>query len=573
MNFSVKIPVIDLIRFHVSRITAIVHGLIFTMLVTFLSDFTMHVTGIKLLINEHTTAILAHYSNFAGNVVSGYLANPPLVITVSLIFLVPITVFNIVLILVSFIRFSKYYINNTFLLVSRIPLLVKILFSRSSYTSLWTTALNSLSHAMYSLLLYLDEQLDAFLIFRDPWIIVTWYRLVRRRLLFMLNPMIRFANKTFDFINTGGATDDKDDMLNLMDTVTSKASQPHIPELVVSLFKSINICDYEDLIPDTWKKITATIDERMSSKLKTALLVTGTSGSGKSSFLNWFEKNHDNSAILRLNISRHKDHQDTVALQKIIESDEAGTLLKHKSIIIVDDVEYLFTREIDGYQAIQSMMHTIEKTRSTHTWIVTGSHYFISFLKKIIPIHSIFPFQLDPARETGTSMQTLIQHHITTNGYKLLVKPTSQQRNEIAKLVKNKNLGNNEIMPWLTNHYFRTMQGLGGPCLSFHTFYILRSIVGIQGNSIVVQSPDYLDLPVTIPYGMEALFVLQSLFIHKHVDKKMIERSLLMEPGSASMILSMLHDNNIIELEGDFYRINPILYKQTADRLVAANLL
>jgi hypothetical protein len=326
-------------------------------------------------------------------------------------------------------------------------------------------------------------------------------------------------------------------------------------------------------IPEIENKINECLS-RWENDLLSGMLITGFPGNGKSSILKALnERYRGKYAVKYYAPDRGADlWKDAYFIELSNYSFDKIPGMK-KSVIILDNMECLFTQVFDGFNGIQKLLLLIEKTKSRVLWIIACGQVFYQFYSKFSPLKDVFPYFLDLSILDYNQIADVLQWEINQSGYEFQYVPDSKLLKKLKKRIKRKDIDNREIQGLIRDEFFQRLYEKGLNNQNFFHFYFLKSIRNTSDKKVFMDMPEFLELKEAVDLSQTDLFILQAIILHNTLNKESLMEILNLDSNSASLRLSLLYEKNLIRKNMDGFSINPALAPQIIRLLKQKNLL
>ena len=164
-----------------------------------------------------------------------------------------------------------------------------------------------------------------------------------------------------------------------------------------------------------------------------ALLVVGTRGSGKTSLIDCaLSRSFSSLEILRGKFS-NRVVDSTGLRQSLVEAlglsdpDSIETELgAHRRVVVLEEIERTFLREIGGFHAIHELQRLIAATCRTTLWIIACNQRAFDLLDRVVKLGDGFSHRIDTASVSGESLREAIMVRHDLSGLDLQFLPPPQ---------------------------------------------------------------------------------------------------------------------------------------------------
>lgn len=335
---------------------------------------------------------------------------------------------------------------------------------------------------------------------------------------------------------------------------------------------------FEGREKETEKIMTAY--ESWASGHYASTIVTGDKWTGITSFLNYvqatlkfnhrvyrmgFVGNNDDSSEMLQRIATLVGMSKTASLDELI-----GHLISERNrIVVLEDIQNLFVRRMNGFGAISTLIELIAKTSSSVFWIITTTVYTFQYLDKTLGISGHFSYQIPLAQLTNEQIRDLIIKRNRVSGFKIHF----EEGPRLKRDKKFKTLSEDERQTVLRDNFFEQLNRFSSSNISLALNYWLLSTKEITDRQITISSLAPPDLSYISLLPDEKVFVIYALIIH---DGLSIDLCSLVVNSSANVLkrafLSLM-EKGLIFRKGDIFQVNPLVYPYFIQLLKSRNLI
>ena len=309
--------------------------------------------------------------------------------------------------------------------------------------------------------------------------------------------------------------------------------------------------------------------------------VVGENGSGATTLLNFFaagiEKKYN---ILRTEISEVIYKPDDLndffkSFLKIDSIKNLGELtaylnnLASKKIIIIENVQHLFLRKVNGFLCLKILFELISKTQKNIFWITTLSLYAWQYLSKTLNIADYFGYVIEIKSMRDEQMVKVILKRHKISGYNLNFKPSKED--EQSKSYKK--MSDEKKQEYLTKQYFSDLNKFAKSNISLALLFWLRSTKEVSGDTITIGSLRDIDFSFLSSLETSKIFTLNALLIHDGLTIESFSLINNLPVAQSRLMLFVLLDDGVIIQKNGLYKINPLLYRQTVTLLQTKNIV
>ncbi|MBN2806320.1 MAG: ATP-binding protein, partial [Prolixibacteraceae bacterium] len=308
-----------------------------------------------------------------------------------------------------------------------------------------------------------------------------------------------------------------------------------------------------------------------------ATLVLGEKGSGKTSFLHYFSKQIGSAYPV---IAFQSDEfltteSDFYALvNKLFQRNDLDTddaivayigALETRYVIMVDGMERLFLRRLDGFQLIHKLLSLILATNQQIFWVCSLSKHAADYLDKTIALGDYFDYQVEMDGISPRLIKGIIRRRNRIGGFRLnyLADPKTEEAR--SKEV----IGQDE----LEEAFFQELGKFAGNNIALSMQYWLESIETVNEELVSVRKFVVPDFNFLESLSNDKLYAL--LLIVLHGKMTIGDFSVIANQTSAqsSRILNILKEDSILVKQGSDFMLNGFLYRHVTRLLITRNLI
>lgn len=313
----------------------------------------------------------------------------------------------------------------------------------------------------------------------------------------------------------------------------------------------------------------------------TATLIYGEKGSGISTFMHMYFKEHFENSISTYQLIPQKRVQTENELLAIMgESLQKKPFKTYNDfekfvennapfVFFLDKLHLFYLRQPSGFQLLKRLFEIISHTSKQIFWICSCGLYAASFLDKSIGLFGYFPQLIKMKSLETDKVRNIIMLRHNASGYKLHFSPSA---GDLA--VKNfiKKPGE-EQQAILKEKFFEKINRLSQSNISFALQLWIHSSNKVEDNTVYLDSLDMLDLSFVYNLPDEVVFGLHALVLHEILDSQMLCEIMNTDKDHAYMMLMRLKDRGIVLQNNGMFAIHPLLYRQSLALLLDKNLI
>ncbi len=309
--------------------------------------------------------------------------------------------------------------------------------------------------------------------------------------------------------------------------------------------------------------------------------IVGEKGSGATTLLNFFETGLETKYnIFRTEIYEVIYQQNDLVeffktlfkINSIKNLEELIRFLNNqpsKKIIIIENIQHLFLRKVNGFLCLKILFEIISKTQKNIFWISTSSLYSWEYLNKTLNITDYFGYVVRLRSLEDEQMINVILKRHKISGYNLNFKPSREEEENKGYL----RIPDEKKQGYLSKQYFSDLNKFAKSNISLALLFWLRSTREVSGDTITIGSLRDIDFSFLSSLDTNKVFTLNSLLIHDGLTVESFSLvNNLPESQSRLMLLVLLDDGVIVQKNG-LFKINPLLYRQTVTLLQTKNII
>ena len=309
--------------------------------------------------------------------------------------------------------------------------------------------------------------------------------------------------------------------------------------------------------------------------------IIGEKGSGATTLLNFFEIRIETKYnILRTEITNAVYKKEVFegflkAFLNINSTKNFEELIVHlnnqpaKRIIIIENIQHLFLRKVNGFLCLKILFEIISKTQKNIFWITTASLYSWEYLNKTLNIADYFGYVIRLKSIEDEQMVRVILKRHKISGYNLSFKPSKEE--EMSKSYTR--IPDEKKQEYLSRQYFSDLNKFAKSNISLALLFWLRSTQEVSGDTITIGSLRDIDFSFLSSLETSKVFTLHSLLIHDGLTIESFTQTNNLPDSQCRAMFFVLLDDGIIVQRNGLYKINPLLYRQIVNILQTKNII
>lgn len=362
----------------------------------------------------------------------------------------------------------------------------------------------------------------------------------------------------------------------------AQAAVQKLPYVYQKLFEIIPLEEetFFEKRPVEMENLNKAFQSWQQGNYSTVLLI-GETGAGATTILNIFLKESGSKIeVVRLNSTSRIQNPKTLVdfLCRLFKNEELKDLDdliqflnngEDKRIIVLEHLQRFFLRKIDGFLCLNMLFELIFKTRQQVFWLVTINQYSFTYLNKTQALSDHFAYNVNLAELTVDQIISIILKRHGVSGYNLEFLPAKEDLDS----KKFQRFGVSEKQDYLKSAYFSKLNKLAGSNIGLTLVYWLRSTAEVIEDTININSIKELDFSFLSSLSGRKIFTIHSILLHGGLslqEHMMVFNQAL--PDSELMLL-VLHEDGILIMEGEIYKVNPLLYRPIVNLLKSKNLI
>ncbi|WP_340105054.1 AAA family ATPase [Rhodohalobacter sp. 8-1] len=371
---------------------------------------------------------------------------------------------------------------------------------------------------------------------------------------------------------------------NLAEDLAKPGAPSDLPFVYKRLFdRDFSIDERFYVSPSNGLGLVSGSFDQWSRGLSTNVAIVGEKGSGKTTLIRFVEKkciNDETPVVLNL----HQTFTEEKLLLKMMcdalgfkpvetteEFIEKVQRKKNRSVIVVENLQNAFIRNINGFKAIEAFWVIMSSTMDELFWIVSCSRYSWDFFIKIANADQYFSHITYTDRLDEEEIREAIMTRHKSSGYELYFEPDESIKNSRAY---KKLLGDEkESQELIRNQYFSKLYKVCEGNTSIAMIFWLQSIKEIDKQRFVFQPLEITDIDKLEVPSTEVLFTLAALVQHDMLDREQVAHALHQSVADSSLMLARLKTKGIIYEGSTGYKLNHLVYRQIIRMLKRKNII
>ncbi len=371
---------------------------------------------------------------------------------------------------------------------------------------------------------------------------------------------------------------------NLAEYLAKSGGESDLPFIYKKLFdRDFSIDERFYVAPINSMEMIRSSYDQWQRGLSANVAIVGEKGSGKTTMIRFAKKNVF-AGVEPIEINFEKTFiEESELLNRLCKAlgfkpvksrDEFLEKVEKKklpSVLIVENLQNIFIRNINGYEALESFWVIMSSTMDKLFWVVSSSRYPWKFFEKMSDADQYFSHVLyaDGLSEVEIRDAILARHKST--GYELYFEPGDNMKNSRSY---KKLLGDEkQSQELIRDTYFSRLSKISEGNTSIAMIFWLQSIKEFDNRRFVflplqVAEVDKLEAP-----AKEVLFTLASLVMHDTLTSEELAKSLHQDESQSRLMLARLKTKGIVYESESGYNLNHLVYRQVVRLLKRRNII
>ncbi|NBC27198.1 MAG: hypothetical protein GVY08_10075 [Bacteroidetes bacterium] len=371
---------------------------------------------------------------------------------------------------------------------------------------------------------------------------------------------------------------------NLVEYLANSGGKSDLPFIYRRLFdRDFSIDDRFYVPPRNGVDMITNSYDQWKRGLHSNVAVIGEKGSGKSTMIRFakqsilsdtkplelhFEKTFTTEAELLKKLCGVLGFKTTTNRNEFVEKVNQK---KNPSVVVVENLQNIFVRNVNGYEALDAFWVVMSATMHKLFWVVSCSRYAWSFFMKMSSAdqyfsHTVVTDQLDD-KEIREAI--LLRHKAT--GYELEFEPDEYLKNSRAY---KKVIGNNQqSQELIKENFFNRLSKISEGNPSIAMIFWLQSIKEFDERRFLFRPIEVTDVDKLEAPSRDVLFTLACLVLHDTLTKEEVAMALHEDPSQSRLMLARLKTKGIVYESDTGFNLNHLVYRQVVRLLKQRNIL
>ena len=309
----------------------------------------------------------------------------------------------------------------------------------------------------------------------------------------------------------------------------------------------------------------------------------GEKGSGKSTYLSLvFDAFFTNKKLIQLSLQKTYwtgEHLLQLLVDKFelndVETKEEIVEEIRKSfkgdIMVVECLQNLYLRNVNGYQALEDLMYIISETKKEVFWIISCSRYAWNYLNVTHALGDYFSHIMRTDTLDEDQIESVVMNRHKSSGFELEFEADSSHAKSRAyrKLLDREE----EAQQYLKERYFEDLADLSEGNASIAMIFWIRSIREFDDTHCYIKPLEITTLEMVQELKPDVLFTLAAIILHDAMTPKELSAVLQFDIERSRLILNQLQGRGLLQEREGQYVINQLMYRQVLRVLKERNII
>lgn len=310
--------------------------------------------------------------------------------------------------------------------------------------------------------------------------------------------------------------------------------------------------------------------------------LVGEKGNGKTTIVNFCEKEIFTSFnVIKINCTDtiYTEVELLRLLNEAFEFSDVSSIeafeekiksLPHKQVCIVENIQNLFLRVIDGFDVMEQFLLLIAQTGSNVFWMVSCGLYAWQYLDRVLQISDYFKriIVLNALELEDIKQVILTRHQVSGYGLQFAVPEKVLKSRQYKKIS-----GEEQKQEYLRDLFFDELTDISGGNIKSALIFWLSAINAFDEEDINIAGEINLDKSALFQLYPEEYFTLAALIQHDVLTEEQHAYIFNQEPDVSRSILGRLNKKGFLEWDNAKYSVHPLLYRPVIITLKSKNIL
>jgi hypothetical protein len=244
---------------------------------------------------------------------------------------------------------------------------------------------------------------------------------------------------------------------------------------------------------------------------------------------------------------------------------------KKRVVVVLDNIQNCYVRNISGFEAIEHLLYLISETNKNILWVVSSIRYGWQFLDKVLNIADYFTHLAQTDNLSNDQIKELILGRHTSSGYQLTFIPDEAAKNSRSyrKIMDDEE----KKQEFLKDRYFEKLSKLSEGNSSIAMIYWIRSIKEYDETHFFINPFDFGTINRIDELESAELFALAAFVLHDSLTPEHLSKILHQPLRDCRLMTSRLASKAILTKVDREYILNHLIYRQVVRVLKEANFI
>lgn len=371
---------------------------------------------------------------------------------------------------------------------------------------------------------------------------------------------------------------------NLAEYLARPGIESDLPFIYKRLFdRDFSIDERFYVPPKNTMEMIANSYDQWKRGLSANVAIIGEKGSGKTTMIRFakkeilketepdevfFDKTFTDKEELLKKLCKALKFKQTDSVEEFIDKVEKK---KGPSVLIVENLQNVFIRNINGYEALEAFWVIMSSTMDKIFWIVSSSRYSWDFFVKMSDADQYFSHVLFADKLDETEIKEAILSRHKSSGYELHFEPDDSLKNSRAykKLIGDPKRSQELIR----ENYFTKLSKISEGNTSIAMIFWLQSIKEFDNQRFVFRPLEVTEVDKLEAPSRKVLFTLAALVVHDTLKKEEVALALHEDLSESRLMLARLKTKGIVYTSKSGYNLNHLVYRQVVRLLKRRNII
>ncbi|MEX2603400.1 MAG: hypothetical protein WD361_04320 [Gracilimonas sp.] len=323
--------------------------------------------------------------------------------------------------------------------------------------------------------------------------------------------------------------------------------------------------------------------ELWQNNFPSTFAIVGEKGSGKSLFINLLMedvlKKHE---VIEINFQETiwKPEQVIEKVSSALNLDDISTTeelidaigrKKKRIVVILENIQNCYIRNISGFEAIEQLLYLISETNKKVLWITSSTRYGWLFLDKVLNLADYFTHTVQTDHLNEQQIEDLILRRHRASGYQLKFLPDEaiKKSRTFRKLMDNEE----KTQEFLMERYFEKLAKLAEGNSSIAMIYWIRSIKDFDDTHFIIKPFEFGAINRIEELESPELFALAAFILHDSLNPEELSQIMHQPVRESKVMISRLTSRSILYKTDYGYMLNHLIYRQVVRVLKEANFI